>query len=245
MGRAIVRDPKVFLFDEPLSNLDAKLRVQMRTEIKKVHQKVRTTTVYVTHDQVEAMTLADRVVVMNAGLIEQVGTPNDLYHSPATKFVAGFIGSPAMNFIPCQLEQAAGALRVRLSDKLAFPVPESRTARYTPHVGKPNLVLGLRPEHITETRPHVEPNQHDFEQVIEVVEPMGMETLVYFTMQRRRGLRPGQSQRRRHRRAADEAARRSQQHAPDRRHHRQGALKILPRGEVARLARRVMPRTVP
>ena len=111
MGRAIVRDPKVFLFDEPLSNLDAKLRVQMRTEIKKVHQKVRTTTVYVTHDQVEAMTLADRVVVMNAGLIEQVGTPNDLYHSPATKFVAGFIGSPAMNFIPCQLEQAAGALR--------------------------------------------------------------------------------------------------------------------------------------
>ncbi|HKH68891.1 MAG TPA: sn-glycerol-3-phosphate ABC transporter ATP-binding protein UgpC, partial [Reyranella sp.] len=119
MGRAIVRDPKVFLFDEPLSNLDAKLRVQMRTEIKKVHQKVRTTTVYVTHDQVEAMTLADRVVVMNAGLIEQVGSPNDLYHSPITKFVAGFIGSPAMNFIPCHLEQAAGALRVRLSDKLS------------------------------------------------------------------------------------------------------------------------------
>ena len=182
MGRAIVRDPKVFLFDEPLSNLDAKLRVQMRTEIKKVHQKVRTTTVYVTHDQVEAMTLADRVVVMNAGLIEQVGTPNDLYHSPATKFVAGFIGSPAMNFIPCQLEQAAGALRVRLNDKLAFPVPDGRTARYTSFVGKPNLVLGLRPEHIAETRPHTEPNQHDFEQMIEVVEPMGMETLVYFTI---------------------------------------------------------------
>ena len=224
MGRAIVRDPKVFLFDEPLSNLDAKLRVQMRTEIKKVHQKVRTTTVYVTHDQVEAMTLADRVVVMNAGLIEQVGTPNDLYHSPATKFVAGFIGSPAMNFIPCQLEQAAGALRVRLSDKLAFPVPADRTARYTTHVGKPNLVLGLRPEHIIETRPHVEPNQHDFEQMIDVVEPMGMETLVYFTIERRRGLRPGQSQRRRHGRAVDEAARRPQQHAPDRRHHGQGAL---------------------
>ena len=96
MGRAIVRDPKVFLFDEPLSNLDAKLRVHMRTEIKKIHQKVRTTTVYVTHDQVEAMTLADRVVVMNAGKIEQVGSPNDLYHSPTTKFVAGFIGSPAI-----------------------------------------------------------------------------------------------------------------------------------------------------
>ena len=182
MGRAIVRNPQVFLFDEPLSNLDAKLRVQMRTEIKKVHQKVRTTTVYVTHDQVEAMTLADRVVVMNAGLIEQVGSPNELYHSPATKFVAGFIGSPAMNFIPCNIEQAAGALRVRLSDTLSFPVPADRTARYTSCVGKPNLVLGLRPEHIIETRPHIEPNQHDFEQKIDVVEPMGMETLVYFTI---------------------------------------------------------------
>jgi multiple sugar transport system ATP-binding protein len=182
MGRAIVRDPKVFLFDEPLSNLDAKLRVQMRTEIKKVHQKVRTTTVYVTHDQVEAMTLADRVVVMNGGIIEQVGSPNDLYHSPATKFVAGFIGSPAMNFIACQLEQAAGALRVRLNDTLSFPVPADRTARYTPHVGKPNLMLGLRPEHIMETRPHTEPNQHDFDMPIDVVEPMGMETLVYFTV---------------------------------------------------------------
>ena len=182
MGRAIVRDPKVFLFDEPLSNLDAKLRVQMRTEIKKVHQKVRTTTVYVTHDQVEAMTLADRVVVMNGGLIEQVGSPNDLYHSPATKFVAGFIGSPAMNFITCQLEQAAGALRVRVNDTLSFPVPADRTARYTAHVGKPNLMLGLRPEHIMETRPHTEPNQHDFDMLIDVVEPMGMETLVYFTV---------------------------------------------------------------
>ena len=183
MGRAIVRDPKVFLFDEPLSNLDAKLRVQMRTEIKKVHQKVRTTTVYVTHDQVEAMTLADRVVVMNAGLIEQVGSPNDLYHSPATKFVAGFIGSPAMNFIACRVEQAAGALRLRLSDTLSFLVPADRTTRYTPHVGKPNLLLGLRPEHIIETRPHIEPNQHDFEILIDVVEPMGMETLVYFTIE--------------------------------------------------------------
>src|SRR5215207_9747856 len=110
MGRAIVRNPKVFLFDEPLSNLDAKLRVQMRTEIKRVHQKVRTTTVYVTHDQVEAMTLADRVVVMNKGRIEQIGAPNFLYHSPATRFVAGFIGSPAMNFISCRLEQAGDGL---------------------------------------------------------------------------------------------------------------------------------------
>src|ERR1019366_7571123 len=108
MGRAIVRNPKVFLFDEPLSNLDAKLRVQMRTGIKKVHQTVNTTTVYVTHDQVEAMTLADRVVVMNAGIIEQVGTPQELYHNPATRFVAGFIGSPAMNFMPCRIVDGAG-----------------------------------------------------------------------------------------------------------------------------------------
>src|SRR5579864_333417 len=126
MGRAIVRNPKVFLFDEPLSNLDAKLRVQVRTEIKKVHQKVTTTTIYVTHDQVEAMTLADRVVVMNAGRIEQVGTPDELYHRPATKFVAAFIGSPAMNMVPCGIEESAGALRVRLSPGLAFAVPPER-----------------------------------------------------------------------------------------------------------------------
>src|SRR3954465_11658027 len=126
MGRAIVRNPKVFLFDEPLSNLDAKLRVHMRTEIKKVHQKVRTTTVYVTHDQIEAMTLADTIVVMNAGRIEQVGTPHDLYHSPATLFVAGFIGSPAMNIVRCGLEEAAGGLRLRVNDEVAFPVPAER-----------------------------------------------------------------------------------------------------------------------
>src|SRR6204780_1214249 len=131
MGRAIVRNPKVFLFDEPLSNLDAKLRVQMRIEIKKVHQKVRTTTVYVTHDQVEAMTLADRVVVMNHGRIEQIGTPNDLYHHPATRFVAGFIGSPAMNFVPCRLEDAGGATHIRLTDRIAFRcrLPEWRAIK--------------------------------------------------------------------------------------------------------------------
>ncbi|MBK5105816.1 MAG: sn-glycerol-3-phosphate ABC transporter ATP-binding protein UgpC [Burkholderiales bacterium] len=184
MGRAIVRDPKVFLFDEPLSNLDAKLRVQMRTEIKKVHQKVRTTTVYVTHDQVEAMTLADRVVVMNAGRIEQVGTPNDLYHTPQTKFVAGFIGSPAMNFIPCTLEESGGALRVKLSDTITFPVPASRTERYRKSLANGKLLFGLRPEHIVEKRPHAEPEQHDFEVTLDVTEPMGMETMVYFTVGR-------------------------------------------------------------
>src|SRR6187455_2771792 len=151
MGRAIVRNPKVFLFDEPLSNLDAKLRVQMRTEIKRVHQKVKTTTVYVTHDQVEAMTLADRVVVMNQGRIEQIGTPHDLYHHPRTRFVAGFIGSPAMNFLSCRLEQSDMGIMVRLSDQLALPVPADRTERYRSSVGKP-LTFGLRPEHITELR---------------------------------------------------------------------------------------------
>ncbi|MCA6113892.1 sn-glycerol-3-phosphate ABC transporter ATP-binding protein UgpC [Bradyrhizobium sp. WSM 1738] len=183
MGRAIVRNPKVFLFDEPLSNLDAKLRVQMRIEIKKVHQKVRTTTVYVTHDQVEAMTLADRVVVMNHGRIEQIGTPNELYHKPATKFVASFIGSPAMNFIPCRLEDVAGKLHVRLTDRLAFPLPLARAVRYQNVPRTENLLLGLRPEHITEARPHAQPGVETFDTVLDVTEPMGMETLIYFTLE--------------------------------------------------------------
>jgi multiple sugar transport system ATP-binding protein len=182
MGRAIVRDPKVFLFDEPLSNLDAKLRVHMRTEIKKVHQKVRTTTVYVTHDQVEAMTLADRVVVMNGGRIEQVGTPFELYHTPATLFVAGFIGSPAMNIVGCGLEEAAGGLWVSLDGGIRFPVPAERTARYRSYVGRDGLLFGLRPEHVTELRAQTAPNQHAFEASIEVTEPMGMETLVFFKL---------------------------------------------------------------
>ena len=181
MGRAIVRDPKVFLFDEPLSNLDAKLRVQMRTEIKRVHQKVKTTTVYVTHDQVEAMTLADRVVVMNHGIIEQVGSPQELYHSPKTRFVAGFIGSPAMNFIPCRLEEAGGGgLSIRVSDSIALPIPDSRAARYRGHASNGRLLLGLRPEHLTEAGPHTEPGKVPFDARLEVTEPMGMETLVYF-----------------------------------------------------------------
>jgi multiple sugar transport system ATP-binding protein len=180
MGRAIVRNPKVFLFDEPLSNLDAKLRVQMRTEIKKVHQQVRTTTVYVTHDQVEAMTLADRVVVMNGGNIEQVGTPHQLYHNPRTRFVAGFIGSPAMNFIPCRMEEANGGLSIRLTNELAFPVPPARAAQYQGSKQNGKLLLGLRPEHITEAGQHLEPGEVPFEAKLEVTEPMGMETLVYF-----------------------------------------------------------------
>jgi multiple sugar transport system ATP-binding protein len=181
MGRAIVRNPKVFLFDEPLSNLDAKLRVQMRTEIKKVHQQVRTTTVYVTHDQVEAMTLADRVVVMNHGIIEQVGSPQQLYHDPETRFVAGFIGSPAMNFIPCRLEEmGGGGINIRLTDSLALPMPSNRASRYRGHASNGRLLLGLRPEHITEAGAHAEPGKEPFDARLDVTEPMGMETLVYF-----------------------------------------------------------------
>ncbi|AWM01309.1 ABC transporter ATP-binding protein [Bradyrhizobium amphicarpaeae] len=182
MGRAIVRNPKVFLFDEPLSNLDAKLRVQMRIEIKKVHQKVRTTTVYVTHDQVEAMTLADRVVVMNKGKIEQIGTPNELYHRPATRFVAGFIGSPAMNFLPCRLEDVGGTLQVRLTDRIAFALPPARAARYNSLPRTDKLLLGLRPEHLTEAHAHLGPGVETFDTVLDVTEPMGMETLVYFAL---------------------------------------------------------------
>ncbi|MCG6204151.1 sn-glycerol-3-phosphate ABC transporter ATP-binding protein UgpC [Rhodopseudomonas sp. HC1] len=182
MGRAIVRNPKVFLFDEPLSNLDAQLRVQMRFEIKRVHQKVRTTTVYVTHDQVEAMTLADRVVVMNKGRIEQVGTPTELYHRPATRFVAGFIGSPAMNFIPCTLEDDAGRLQIRLSDTLAMPVPAQRAAHYRGLAQDKKLQLGIRPEHITDARAELPPGVAAFDALLDITEPMGMETLVYFNL---------------------------------------------------------------
>jgi multiple sugar transport system ATP-binding protein len=179
MGRAIVRNPKVFLFDEPLSNLDAKLRVQMRTEIKKVHQKVTTTTIYVTHDQVEAMTLADRVVVMNAGRIEQIGPPNEVYHNPKTRFVAGFIGSPAMNFLPARVVNGGSNLNIRLSETLSLPVPAERTARYKPYVDK-EVVFGLRPEDLIESRGELPPGSAAFDVELDVVEPMGMETMVYF-----------------------------------------------------------------
>jgi multiple sugar transport system ATP-binding protein len=182
MGRAIVRNPKVFLFDEPLSNLDAKLRVQMRTEIKRVHQKVKTTTVYVTHDQVEAMTLADRVVVMKDGRIDQIGTPQELYHSPRTRFVAGFIGSPAMNFIPGRLEQNGAGLKVRISADIALPVPPARAQRCGSASGR-DLLVGLRPEHITEPRRSDGTQGNEFIVPLDVVEPMGMETIVFFTVQ--------------------------------------------------------------
>ena len=201
MGRAIVRNPKVFLFDEPLSNLDAKLRVQMRTEIKKVHQQVRTTTVYVTHDQVEAMTLADRVVVMNHGIIEQVGTPQELYHTPqdALRRRLHRLAGHELHSLP-HGGGGDGGLSMRLTDELTFPVPPARAAHYRGHAQNGKLLLGLRPEHITEAGAHLEPGEVPFEAKLEVTEPMGMETLVYFPHQRHAGVRPGQPERRRPRR---------------------------------------------
>lgn len=141
MGRAIVREPAVFLFDEPLSNLDAKLRVQMRLELQQLHRRLKTTSLYVTHDQVEAMTLAQRVIVMNKGVAEQIGTPSEVYQRPASLFVAGFIGSPAMNLLPGTLSADGGQLL--LADGMALPLPVAKPQ----WAGRP-LTLGIRPEHI-------------------------------------------------------------------------------------------------
>jgi multiple sugar transport system ATP-binding protein len=178
MGRSIVRNPQAFLFDEPLSNLDAKLRVQMRTQIKKLHQRMKTTVLYVTHDQVEAMTLADRIVVMNAGTIEQVASPQEMYDHPSTKFVAGFIGSPAMNMIPCTVERRATHLTLKLNERHSIDIPAEQTARYSDYVGKP-MLFGIRPEHITEKRAHVNEAQRDFADDVQVLEPMGVDTMVF------------------------------------------------------------------
>ncbi len=165
MGRAIVRDPQVFLFDEPLSNLDAKLRVQMRTEIKELHQRLKTTTVYVTHDQIEAMTMADKIVVMHDGLVEQIGAPLELYDKPKNLFVAGFIGSPAMNFLK-------GA--VRLNGKMEFEVSGgARLPLAAAPVGSDGraAIYGVRPEHFVLT-------DDGAEAAIQVIEPTGAEIQV-------------------------------------------------------------------
>ena len=151
MGRAIVRNPKVFLFDEPLSNLDAKMRGQMRIEIKRVHQHLKTTTVYVTHDQVEAMTLADRVVVMKDGKIEQIGTPDEIYNYPKTGFVAGFIGSPAMNFIPSKIIKDEKGMVVSVNKDLSFAISKEKEKDIMEFVDK-DVLLGIRPEHISEKK---------------------------------------------------------------------------------------------
>ena len=166
MGRAIVRDPAVFLFDEPLSNLDAKLRVQMRAEIKELHQRLKTTTLYVTHDQVEAMTMADRIVVMNAGIVEQVGTPLELYDNPANIFVAGFIGSPSMNLLKG---------KVQINGKPSFltdggvTLPLAKAPRNAD--GQP-AIYGIRPEHFSLAKGTVKAE-------VSVIEPTGSETQVF------------------------------------------------------------------
>ena len=178
MGRAMVREPKAFLFDEPLSNLDAKLRVQMRAEIRKLHRVVRTTTIYVTHDQVEAMTLADRVVVMNAGRIEQVGPPQELYHRPATRFIAGFIGSPGMNFFSARLEMSGEALVLVLADGQRVPVPDACRERYGPQVGR-EVVFGIRPEHLAVWPGNGSAAMARLDVRADVAEPLGGETLLH------------------------------------------------------------------
>ena len=175
LGRAIVRNPKVFLFDEPLSNLDAKLRVQMRVEIKKLHQRLATTSIYVTHDQVEAMTLGDRVVVMKDGLIQQVGEPLELYNNPANKYVAGFIGSPAMNFADTMIEEV-GNVVYATNPTMRIRVPEQIAARMSPHMGKP-ATLGIRPEDL-HMATDADPEDLSFDAVVEVAEQLGAEIIL-------------------------------------------------------------------
>ncbi len=169
MGRCIVRDPQVFLFDEPLSNLDAKLRVAMRTELKELHQRLKTTSVYVTHDQIEAMTMADQIVVMRDGLIEQKGRPLDLYDHPANLFVAGFIGSPAMNFLPGKLMRVNGIPQVELAGGVTVPAPRNVAGED----GQP-IVLGTRPEHMT-----LGQEAWGLKASVVVVEPTGADTQVF------------------------------------------------------------------
>ncbi len=167
MGRAIVRDPQVFLFDEPLSNLDAKLRVAMRSEIKELHQRLKTTSIYVTHDQIEAMTMGDQIVVMRDGRIEQTGSPLDLYDMPANQFVAGFIGSPAMNFLPGKLVVDGQQCQVELQDGLRLPLPRPLAGQN----GQP-VIFGTRPEHLTLV------DSGGITARVAVLEPTGMDTFV-------------------------------------------------------------------
>ncbi len=175
IGRAIVRDPEIFLFDEPLSNLDAALRVQMRIEILRLHQRLGTTMVYVTHDQIEAMTLADRIVVLRAGRIEQVGTPLELYHHPRNLFVAGFIGSPKMNFLPAEItgwSEAGAGVRVAGTDGLAVPVEQGEA----PEDGA--VTLGIRPEHVR----LADPEGAALRGKVLVVERLGGETFLHLEL---------------------------------------------------------------
>lgn len=178
MGRAIVRKPKVYLMDEPLSNLDAKLRVQMRAELQKLHQRLGVTTVYVTHDQTEAMTLGNRIVILKDGIVQQINTPLHLYEFPANKFVAGFIGSPSMNFLKVRLEKE-GADFFLVAEGFRLTVPEEKKALLEPHAGK-EVTLGIRPEDIQDKAfARDEHKQYSVNVQVEVSEPMGSEVLLH------------------------------------------------------------------
>ncbi|MCE0448899.1 ABC transporter ATP-binding protein [Brevibacillus sp. AF8] len=182
LGRAIVREPQVFLMDEPLSNLDAKLRVQMRTEILKLHQRLNTTIIYVTHDQTEAMTMGDRIVVMKDGLIQQVATPTEIYNHPVNLFVASFIGSPAMNFVKGNLSEKDRALYFDAQNiHVRFPEDKAKTLREKGYVNK-QVIFGIRPEDIYSDASFMEANpfESSLEAEVEVVENMGSELYVYF-----------------------------------------------------------------
>jgi multiple sugar transport system ATP-binding protein len=190
MGRALARDPVMFLFDEPLSNLDAKLRIEVRSEIKLMHQRLGTTIVYVTHDQIEAMTLGDRIAVMKDGVVQQFGAPQDIYDSPSNLFVAGFIGSPPMNFIKGPLVEAGSGVGVHLNTGLGETVlnlPFNATSLRA-HIGR-EVILGLRPERITDKR-HAHSTAESLLQEItvkvDVIEPTGPDTLVYTRINDRR-----------------------------------------------------------
>lgn len=177
LGRAIVRKPEVFLFDEPLSNLDAKLRVQMRVELKKLHERLKTTVVYVTHDQTEAMTMGTRIVILKQGVIHQVGEPLTIYNNPINKFIAGFIGSPAMNFVPCRVIEKNSALWLDCGD---FKIPlTDHKAQKVKASGKKDFTLGIRPENICLKKNSTEKRPHSFlkAQVI-VIEPLGRECFI-------------------------------------------------------------------
>ena len=181
VGRAIVREPKVFLFDEPLSNLDAKLRVQMRAEISKLHKKLQTTFIYVTHDQVEAMTMASRIAVINKGVLQQIDSPQTLYDTPDNLFVAGFIGSPSMNFFPAKLRKDGEKIYVD-SENFSVLIPENRAPAYAGHIGK-DVIFGIRPENIH--NPDFVPPNIQTELVpakVDVIELMGNEIFLHLVM---------------------------------------------------------------
>ncbi|MGD8910221.1 MAG: sn-glycerol-3-phosphate ABC transporter ATP-binding protein UgpC [Chromatiales bacterium] len=184
MGRALARDPAVFLFDEPLSNLDAKLRVEMRTEIKELHQRTGTSIVYVTHDQIEAMTLGDQIAVMKEGEIHQLGSPQEVYDNPANQFVAGFMGSPSMNFIPVKVVQGESGLGLQMEGKAgAFVLPAGPRAEALESWRDKTLTLGIRPEQITQAGGEQQPeNSHNAPCKIEIIEPTGPDTLAFIKL---------------------------------------------------------------